>query len=472
MFKKIPGNLDYRINLSGKIINCYDKEVFFEVDEKNNIIIEFFGKNKKLNLKWLSYLAWYECGYIKDLELHYNKINFLQVSEKLLKVYCGVLMSFKNPIYYKPGFRYIPNYPRYAINVENDVIDTFTNQIVTKRELSTDGYPVIYIYNPEKIANRYIRIHRLMGFAWLPNNDFINKPIINHKDGVRINNKLENLEWCSLEENSRHAFDTRLNSTPIKMKTRDVFTGEIVIYNSAADMSRSIGMSNINASSFNIKLPGYLYNKRYEIKLFDDDSPWYYENINYSPKDHGKSIYTITVINKDSGEIKDFSNVKPFYRAFKLRPKTGTIEEAVTIFKEKYVNYDIEYKRNAVSGPYKVMDLDTKETFIYESMWEAGKHIGRTRTEIQYDLSRNLKFIYSNRWIIVANNDNLKIEEYRNKPSPFNKVLIINTNNQTEIIATSIKDAARKSGFDPKCITKHLNTGNLVRGVEFRALEQ
>jgi HNH endonuclease/NUMOD4 motif len=58
------------------------------------------------------------------------------------------------------------------------------------------------------------RMHILVAKAFIPNPE--NKPHVNHKDGVRDNNKLENLEWVTRSENMQHAYDTGLNSRKVK----------------------------------------------------------------------------------------------------------------------------------------------------------------------------------------------------------------------------------------------------------------
>ena len=59
-----------------------------------------------------------------------------------------------------------------------------------------------------KSGRRFARLHRLVAKGYLPNPD--NKPDINHLNGVKTDNRLVNIEWCTKSENCLHLWETGL----------------------------------------------------------------------------------------------------------------------------------------------------------------------------------------------------------------------------------------------------------------------
>lgn len=85
------------------------------------------------------------------------------------------------------------------------------------KSLVNGGYRRGYImpigYRAVTIDGKMRYVHRLLAEAFIPNPD--GKPNINHKDGIKANNSLDNLEWCTHSENMKHAYRIGLNKSPI-----------------------------------------------------------------------------------------------------------------------------------------------------------------------------------------------------------------------------------------------------------------
>lgn len=79
---------------------------------------------------------------------------------------------------------------------------------IVKGEICKNGYKRIHV-SDGGIQYRCL-VHRLVAEAFIPNPE--NLPCVNHKDGNKLNNSVDNLEWCSYSQNNKHAFDVGLRS--------------------------------------------------------------------------------------------------------------------------------------------------------------------------------------------------------------------------------------------------------------------
>lgn len=83
----------------------------------------------------------------------------------------------------------------------------YKNEGVLTPSIVGNNYHSITICH-SKIGRKRQYVHRLVALHFLENED--NKPEVNHKDGNKQNNNVDNLEWCTRKHNVKHAFDTNL----------------------------------------------------------------------------------------------------------------------------------------------------------------------------------------------------------------------------------------------------------------------
>ena len=103
-----------------------------------------------------------------------------------------------------------------------------------KGQLNHKGYLRVSLVKNHK--PHFFRVHRLVGLAFIPNP--LNKPQINHKDGNKLNNRVDNLEWVTNEENYEHAIKHKLVShceKPVALYKNGI---EIARYKSISDAAR------------------------------------------------------------------------------------------------------------------------------------------------------------------------------------------------------------------------------------------
>lgn len=82
------------------------------------------------------------------------------------------------------------------------------NTRIMKLNNSSGGYPLV------EIGKGNVRlVHRLVAIAFIKNPE--DKPCVNHKNGIKHDNRVENLEWVTYSENEKHSY-LKLGKTPNK----------------------------------------------------------------------------------------------------------------------------------------------------------------------------------------------------------------------------------------------------------------
>ena len=107
-----------------------------------------------------------------------------------------------------PGFEGL-----YQVSNHGNILSVKRNKY---RKIRKDkwGYSIVGLNKDG--GQKQLFVHRLVAVAFIPNpNNFAE---VNHIDGNKANNSVDNLEWCNRYENAHHAFRTGLMPHPLKPK--------------------------------------------------------------------------------------------------------------------------------------------------------------------------------------------------------------------------------------------------------------
>ena len=99
----------------------------------------------------------------------------------------------------------------------------FGKERILKPVTNSSGYLLVGLYK-NNIEKKY-SVHRLVAEAFIPNP--YNLPQLNHRDENKLNNNVDNLEWCTNEYNINYGTRTERYSKPVLQYTLDgEFVGE------------------------------------------------------------------------------------------------------------------------------------------------------------------------------------------------------------------------------------------------------
>ena len=94
----------------------------------------------------------------------------------------------------------------YSVTDDGIVINSDTGKCLKQRS-NNSGYNVVDLYQNKK--KKTLLVHRLVASAFMPNPK--NLPTVNHINGNKLDNNIQNLEWASYSENNQHSYDMGLH---------------------------------------------------------------------------------------------------------------------------------------------------------------------------------------------------------------------------------------------------------------------
>ena len=206
-----------------------------------------------------------------------------------------------------------------------------------------EGYRVVSL-SDGKGNSLWIGIHRLVALAFIPNPE--NKPSVNHIDGAKDNNDVNNLEWVTPKENTQHAWENHL---AYSVRARPIIclnTGRV--FSSAYGVPEVYGVNNCGAyesaeSNGTKSICGLYFS-------FDVDQKLDPENLISDEEAKELADYTRYKIKRDrQNKIYKLANLKTSHPVKCLN--TGEVYASVSeaIRKTGYTSIDYALKNNTLA---------------------------------------------------------------------------------------------------------------------------
>lgn len=258
IYNKIPHS-EYYMEMFSKDIVLKDR-VIYPGDLKGEVTIDIANKKVTNTLDWFLLLSIFKPELPSEFIDRYDNIDFVkcrQVMRKSMEIPYTVI--FKEPLsieFKGEEFRLIPRFPLWAIDKHGNLLNMTTKKIQVCVLGGNRDYIYYYLRDPMLTNHRIVvSMHRLLAMAWIPNDDWENKIVVDHIDGDKFNNSINNLQWVTPSENVRRAAILRGEE---KYFCRKVNDDVIHIFPSIEKCSEFIGRSKIILSLTPIR-PGRIW---------------------------------------------------------------------------------------------------------------------------------------------------------------------------------------------------------------------
>lgn len=248
----------------------------------------------------------------------------------------------------------IEEFPTYSVS--NTGLIKNSHSHILKNVKGSNGYYHVTLCVHNKKFTR--SVHRLVAIAFIKNPN--NYPLVNHIDENKLNNRADNLEWCTIKYNSNYGTSTSRLSNSMKRYTKKVgISKEIILYDVyshsayAFDSIRSASRY-FNSSSRNISrmLKDTVDNKK-GLTITKGNAlltPFYREK------------FTIEGINNRIDAIKNNYRIKRRIHAYKLESKWNKIYKSMNT-----ASKDLGFAYQMISRVLKGIQKSTHGyTFKYE----------------------------------------------------------------------------------------------------------
>ena len=138
----------------------------------------------------------------KQFHIYYKRIDGkVEKCESSSSVAASYRHTFPEVVVDGDFWRIIPYHERYAVSRDGRIY-SLDRQKMVSLSFDKDGYQQFTDHCDG--VRKTTRVHKAVALAFIPNDDPILKTVINHKNEIKTDNRVENLEWCTVGYNNTY----------------------------------------------------------------------------------------------------------------------------------------------------------------------------------------------------------------------------------------------------------------------------
>jgi hypothetical protein len=310
-----------------------------------------------------------------------------------------------------PGYYEIPGFPNHAISPEGQVIDRETKKEAQRCQLV--GY--VHYTLKDTFGRKRLRSRaRLLMLAFRYPGYVARFLQANHINGIKRDDRLDNLEWVSPRENCEHAGATGLSPKCTPISVKDVDTGEVRKFPSILECAREFGMTK-DMINYRVKNGEHrVYPERKQYRKGHHDGAWIvYDDPDLSIIQYGtsKRVHVRFVL---TGDVLEFDRLGDAAKHLEIAAPTMTLwmskpnqpvfpgyvqikwAHDLSLWRQVNDPY-LELATSMGTRPVKVTNADTGDIQVFLSGAECAKTCGLKTTALDYRLQSNGKTVFDDR---------------------------------------------------------------------------
>ena len=254
----------------------------------------------------------------------------------------------------------LEEYPNYVIFENGWVLNKVTKNYLLGTT-NKAGYFYYRLTNEKGVARTFGR-HQLLALCFIKKPQSNEELIVNHKNGIKGDDRIDNLEWCTYKENAEHAGELGISPKCVPILARNALTGEILEFPSMIEAARYFDMHKDSMQYRLRNSPDIVYPEGFQYKRKHEESEWL------------KGIdKRVIVRNPFTGGERIMKNLAEVCREFNIAPASGTkwirlLNTPVLpgYFQMKYVTDSNPWSEHSNPELSLALFNKTKPVFVYQ----------------------------------------------------------------------------------------------------------